>query len=318
VVGWAQNSQERPDIGPRSKDASYYIEGRVVDEHGAPVSMAQIVLTVFHTDVGTLTAFSDESGRFSFYNLKQGTYKVNVSGLGYIAVTEMVNLLSGPENIRLTLRRRDRSSNSLPAQSVSVAQLAVPARAREHYQKGIEELQRLKFEKSVEHFQAAIKEHAAFEAAHSALGVAYVQMHKTALAREAFEQALNLDEQSTAAQLGLGMVCNDEKHYAEAEKHLLKAQQLNATEWRVHYELGRAYYGLEQFEKAEQYLRRAHEVHSDSGNICLRLANALVLQNKYAEGLAEMEEFLKLAPNSPFAPQVREKAKLLKVELAKP
>lgn len=96
----------------------------------------------------------------------------------------------------------------------------------------------------------------------------------------------------------------------------MKAQQLHATEWRVNYELGRAYDGLDHMEQAEKSLRRAHEVHPEYGNVHLLLANALVLQNKYAEGLAEMEEFLKLAPNSSLAPQVQEKVKLLKAELA--
>jgi tetratricopeptide (TPR) repeat protein len=143
-------------------------------------------------------------------------------------------------------------------------------------------------------------------------------MRKIELAREAFEKALGLNENSAEAQLGLGLVCNDEKRYAEAEKHLLKAQQLNPADWHVHYELGRAYYGLDQLENAEKRLRLARKAHPDYGNLYLLLANVLVLQHKYAEGLAEMEEFLKVAPNSPLAPQVREKTNLLKAELANP
>lgn len=312
-VGWAQIGRDRPDPGSRRP----FIEGTVVDQNGAPIPSARVMVTLFGAGTG-LTGFSNDDGRFFFYELSERTYNVSVSATGFVEATQSVNLTYGPQNIRFVLRRRDSSPTAAPAQSVAVTDLAVPAKARARYQKGMKELERKEFENSVKHFQAAIQEYPRYAAAYSALGIAYIQMRKIELAREAFEKALGLNENSAEAQLGLGLVCNDEKRYAEAEKHLLKAQQLNPADWHVHYELGRAYYGLDQLENAEKRLRLARKAHPDYGNLYLLLANVLVLQHKYAEGLAEMEEFLKVAPNSPLAPQVREKTNLLKAELANP
>ncbi|MBI3950561.1 MAG: tetratricopeptide repeat protein [Acidobacteria bacterium] len=316
LVGWAQIGRERPS-GVGSRESSYYIEGRVVDDKGTPVRMARIVLAPFRAEVGQ-TSFSDDEGRFTFYDLRQGSYKVSASATGYTTETHMVDLFGGSQNIQIVLRRSDSASNSAPARAVPAAELAAPPKARERYQKGMRELERRKFEKSIEHLQAAIKEYPPYASAYSGLGIAHIQMRNRDLAREAFEKALGLDANSVEAHLGMGLVCNDEERYADAEKYLMKAQQLNPADWHVHYELGRTYYGLNQLERAEKNLRRAHEAHHDYGNLHLLLANVLVLQNNYAEGLAEMEEFLKIAPNTPLAPQVREKVKLLKAELARP
>ncbi len=317
LVGWAQQgSQERPDFGQR-EFGSVFIQGTVVNQQGAPIYMARISLSTLQSEVGQ-TAYSTEEGRFSFYDLKPGTYKVMISAPGYSPTTQEVNLISGSEFVRFILRTTDQPSNTTIAQPVSVVDLAIPAKAREHYLKGMEELQRNKPEKSTKHFQSAIKEHPLFDAAYSALGMAYVQMQKSNLARKMFEKTLQLNENSPTARLGMGMVCNDEKNFAAAETHLLKAQKLEATEWRVHYELGRAYYGLNKFEVAEKNLRQARTAQPNYGNIRLWLANALVMQNKYAEGLAEMEIFLELAPKSSLAPQVQEKVNLLKKELGRP
>jgi hypothetical protein len=51
LAAWAQGSQERPDIGPRARDA-YFLQGRVVDERGASIRMARISLTPFQADIG--------------------------------------------------------------------------------------------------------------------------------------------------------------------------------------------------------------------------------------------------------------------------
>jgi tetratricopeptide (TPR) repeat protein len=220
--------------------------------------------------------------------------------------------------IQIVVNRHASSPTAVPSHSVPASELAIPEKARELYRKGMKELDRRKYDKSIEHFRAAIQEYPDYASAYSSIGIAHIQMRQSNLAQAAFEKALSLNAQSTEAHLGMGLVYNDQQKFVEAEKHLLKAQQLTPADWHVHYELGRAYYGMDKLEQAEKSLRLARQTHPEYGNLYLLLANALVLQNKYAEGLAEMKEFLNVSPDSPLAPQVKEKIKLLKAEIGQP
>lgn len=312
----AQVSQPRPDlVNPTTASAS--LEGRVVDERGKPVSMARIVLTPFRAAIGQ-TTYTDDDGRFVFYNLRAGNYHVSASAAGFATVTQNVDLMGDAQMIQLVVNRNTGPPTDSSARSVPVSELAIPEKARELYRKAVKELERRKYNKSIEHFQAAIRQYPDYASAYSGMGIVYIQMRQPTLAQAAFEKALLLNPQSAEAHLGMGLTCNDQQMFAEAEKHLLKAQQLTPMDWHVHYELGRAYYGMDQLEQAEKSLRVARQARPDYGNLYLLLANVLVLQSKYAEGLAEMKEFLRVAPDSPLAAQVREKIKLLKAELGQP
>lgn len=308
--------QRTPGLSSGARLTNFYIEGRVVDESGRPIYLARVTLTSVRSGNGQ-TTHTDHTGRFAFYNLREGAYTVSISASGFLSINQGVEIFGGSKDLEITLHRSTTIPEGASPEAVSVHQLSVPAKARDLYQKGRKELDRQKADKSVEYFQAAIREHAAFAEAHSGLGIAYIQLRNPELARKALIRAIELNEDLAEAHLGMGVLYNDAQQHADAEKHLLKARQLMPTEWHVYFELGRAYYGIDQLEKAEKNLRIARQARPKYGTLYLLLGNVLVLQEKYAEGLAEFDEFLKVAPDSPLAPQVREKIKLLKEEIAK-
>lgn len=308
--------QRTPGLSSGARLTNFYIEGRVVDESGVPVYMARIVLTSVRSGNGQ-TTHTDHAGRFAFYNLREGSYNVNVSASGFISINQAIEIFGGSKNLEMALRRSTGVPDGALPEAISVHQLSIPPKAQALYQKGRKELDRQKVEKSVGYFQAAIEEYAAFAQAHSGLGIAYIRLRNPDLARKALTRALELNGELAEAHLGMGVLCNDAEQHADAEKHLLKAQRLMPTEWHVYFELGRAYYGMDQLENAEKNLRIARQARPKFGTLYLLLGNVFVLQEKYAEGLAEFDEFLKVAPESPLAAQVREKIKLLKEEVAK-
>lgn len=308
--------QRPPGLSSGARLTNFYLEGRVVDESSRPIYLARVVLTSVRSGNGQ-TTHTDHTGRFAFYNLREGAYTLNISASGFVSFNQGVEIFGGSKDLEITLHRSAARPDSASPEAVSVHQLSVPAKARDLYQKGRKELDRQKVEKSVEYFQAAIQEHPAFAEAHSGLGIAYVRLRNPELARKALIRAIELKEGLAEAHLGMGVLYNDAQQHAEAEKHLLKAQQLTPTEWHVYFELGRAYYGMDQLESAEKNLQIARQARPKYGTLYLLLGNVLVLQEKYAEGLAAFDEFLKVAPDSPLAAQVREKIKLLKEEVAK-
>jgi tetratricopeptide (TPR) repeat protein len=301
VGAQAQVSRDQPEPGSMAP----YIDGFVVDEAGKPIRGARAELTPL-TSQNYQTAFADAGGRFAFYELAEGRYRVTVTAPGHASVTHTVELLAGPETLRVML----------PGGVAAVA--PPPPAGQKSWEAGLKDLDRGRIEQAIQRFEQVIREAPDYAPAYTNLGVAYLQLRSRDRARRAFDKALERDAESAGAHLGLGLILNDEKRYSEAETLLTKSRALNPEDWHVHYELGRALYGLERLGEAETSLQQAAREKPGYGNLYLLLANVLVLQEKNAEGLQAMEQFLEVAPESPLVPQVREKAALLRAELSRP
>ena len=81
--------------------AQSQIEGYVTDANNEPVSYANVFLS--GTKIGTTT---NENGFFTISNLKEGTYNVKVSYVGYHGVVKLVTLKEN-ETIKLTFKLED-------------------------------------------------------------------------------------------------------------------------------------------------------------------------------------------------------------------
>jgi Ca-activated chloride channel homolog len=103
------------------------IEGRVVDEQGAPIPGAQIVLSSGTTKVGTTVA--DADGKFTFIGLETGAYTITASLSGFLSSTQKIGLLAdGTTTITFTLR--------VAAVSESVMVMSSPSPPAKHHRRG--------------------------------------------------------------------------------------------------------------------------------------------------------------------------------------
>jgi Flp pilus assembly protein TadD len=294
----------------------YYIEGFVLSPQGKEIPAAKVVVSGFGAEVGQ-TVFTDTDGRFSFHGLSKGTYRVTIQATGYQEYVVTVDLVGGPQNLRVVLKPESPTGVSkLPRGSATAADLSAPPKARNYYQKGIQQMERREFAQAAKSFQKAVHEYPDFPAAHAELGVSYLQMHRKKEAAGELNKALKLNASSFDAHLGLGLLANDQKNWAEAEKHLLRSRELNSQSWQVHYELGRTYVGLDRLPEAEASLRQARASAPDYPNLYILLGNVYVLEGRYPEAIEEMKYFVKRWPESKVATQVREKLKLLEKEVA--
>ena len=296
---------QRPESFPGLVGAGdlVFVEGTLLGEDGARLAGARVTLRRLAEPNGRATV-TRSGGRFAFRDLARGRYVISVAALGYAATELALDLSGGSQGVRITLERTGRLSSHRAA-----------ADSRD-YREGVEALERGDYETSLMLLRAAADAHPDYAPAYANLGAVYIQLRAMDRARQSFEDALDLDPGSAAAHLGMGLVLNNEQRYQSAERHLLEARTALPSDWRVHYELGRSYYGLGRLSAAEQSLREARTVEPRYGNLYILLGNALVLQNKYAEGLRALETFLDVAPDSPLAPKVREKTELLAARLS--
>lgn len=88
------------------------LNGRVVDQNGAPVVAATVLV------VGTrLGAYTDADGRYSILNVPAGTYEVKASRLGFNAVTVTGVVVSADQSTKVDVRLGD---TTLKAEEVVV------------------------------------------------------------------------------------------------------------------------------------------------------------------------------------------------------
>jgi TolA-binding protein len=301
---------------PNGKAQSFSIAGRLVSgARRQPLAQVPITLIGVRGPVGT--QMTDRDGRFAFYGLREGGYTLEFPLADGRPGSVGVDVMDGPiQDLTINVDELGPRSGAKSADPMlRVWALRIPPKAEKNYRDALGALGKNDAGRAVRQLQRAVDIYPQFASAHAALGTAFLLQHEDSLAAEAFERALAIDENLPDACFGLGSLYSQQKRFAEAEALLLRVQMLRPSDWRVYYALGENYYRAGQSNKAEQSLRRAHELHAETPRLHVLLINALVTQEKYAESLGEMDEFLRLFPDDRLAPNVRQKRDALRESL---
>lgn len=92
------------------------LTGRVLDDNGAPVAGARIVLTPRGDATAPLSATTDPTGAFSVAGVSGTEYEVKAEREGYFIVDQRVTLTDIPVDLAITLVRRQPIMQSVDAQ----------------------------------------------------------------------------------------------------------------------------------------------------------------------------------------------------------
>jgi Tfp pilus assembly protein PilF len=243
---------------------------------------------------------SDSAGNFEFTMLQPDLYVVRVKQPGYEPVAEEVDLRTTPTAyLNLEIRPVSPPGQEVmppegPGTTISAKEIDIPARARREVSEGKELLEKRKdLGKSVQLFQKAVQEYPKYAEAYLLMGVAYTAQQRWSDASTALNHAIELDSKYAPAYLALGALNNQQNMFADAEKPLLKALEFDSNLAVAHFELARAYWGLGRWQDADP------QAHVMMGNILLRKRDG-------AGALKEFQEALRLAPDSPLAPSIRQ------------
>lgn len=300
---------------PGTVAARSMIEGRVVTAGNEPLRGVTVVLVDFR-GADRRTVFTDDSGAFVFANLRPGNYRIQASLPGFEPQSLGMDHDGERNNsVRIVLRPRAATAETLAMPVTAVWALRIPAPAQEEFNRGTQHMEQKRLKEARAHLAKAIELYPEYAAAHAALGSLALEEKDRKAAHASFARALEIDANLLDARLGLASLAIGEKRWESAREHLLRARSLKPDDWRILHQLGETAWQLGQWEEAEPNLRRATELHSDSPRTHLLLINVLALQEKLPETLAAMDNFLKLFAQSPFAAQVREKRERLKKQL---
>jgi tetratricopeptide (TPR) repeat protein len=188
---------------------------------------------------------------------------------------------------------------------VSVRELSIPPKALHAFQKGVERLAKDDAAGSLPHFQLAVAEFASYYEAYFEIGTADLKLWRTTDAEKALRKSIELSDGQYAEPLfALGAVLTQEERFTEGERVIREALNLDPTSWAGHYCLGWALFALNRLQEAEKSVRESLRWKSDSPEAYLLLADIHHHQRDYPALLKDLDEYLKLEPDSAIGARV--------------
>lgn len=267
---------------------------------------------------GDRVAMTDDNGTFAFRGLPSGQYTIVIEKEKeyepYRASVDIRQFPGSPAQIyNLSIRlEAKKEENGRPG--VLNADLAnVPPRAVASYQKALERSGAGKNSEAVDELKKAIAEYPQFALALTELGVQYQKLDQLDKAEQSLKAALEITPDNFAALVNYGIVMVRLKRFVEAEPPLRSALAQKDQSAIAHFYLGRALAYGGKFDEAKKELTRAIKLGGDEMKDAHRyLAGVYNALGDREKAVAELETYLKLAPKSEDAPQIRELIKKLK------
>ncbi|MEE9234996.1 MAG: tetratricopeptide repeat protein [Candidatus Acidoferrales bacterium] len=297
--------------------STYSISGRVLDRQtGQAIDGARVVLNSF-TGGYYQEVYVDSTGYYRFSDLRSGTYYVVAMHPGYKKTRTRVEVSNVPvSGLSVQMEPKPRASDPLLLEPLDVADHLVPKEAQQEYEKGVARADQGELREALEHFDIAVEIYPDYVTAWYAKGLAHLRLNESAESRAACEKAIEINPNTAPPRILLGHILNNRNRFQEALEHLLGAVLLRPKNWRGHFELGRAYLGLDRVDGAESEIVRAHKLNPKSLWVHLMRANVCFARQDFNGALEEMDHYLELAPDGPQAAEVRRQREQLREQLA--
>jgi Flp pilus assembly protein TadD len=323
VLGAAAGSlfaQQSPLPLPAPTGAQDYTESPVKPEISGYVRFPQgvkgeSVLVRLETNSGTTLkqVWTNNLGFFTFPEIACGYYMVATDVAGYRPVRIPIEHSFIPLGaIFLKLEPADNQGTTEEAAGTT----KIPEKARTEYSKGLEALSKRRPGDSISHFRKAIQLAPDFSDAYFQLGWAYYQDRAYGDAQPVLQKAIQLNQKNAQAYALLGAVYKQESRYTDAVQALQQSLGLEENSCRAHLEMGESLLKLGKVNDAYTHLMRAHALNPGIAQTHVALYNTLILRSDYQAAVTELEEFLRLFPDSPLAPKVRAQREALTKVLA--
>jgi Tfp pilus assembly protein PilF len=198
---------------------------------------------------------------------------------------------------------------NVQATAISFTTLAAPKEARKSFEKAQKFLQQKNARpaEAIKELEKAVEVYPQYAAAWNLLGETRLSQKDEEGARKAFERSLAADPKYVNPYLHLAAMDLRASQWAAAADITSRLTQMNPFLGQAHYFNAIANYNLGKMDLAEKSARSAMQ--SDSGNglpmLHQLLGTILARQGNFPSAAEEFRSFLKLAPNSPNAEQLR-------------
>ncbi len=258
---------------------------------------------------------AQRDGRFRFKKLDPGSYTLLIAIPRVGVVTRSVEITPSfadakgriehqfefsAEQLELLLHPENRAT-------VSVRELQISFGARRDFEKAQARLRRKDADGAIAHLESAVEQSPEFLEAINTLGIIYYQRAEYDQAERYFRRALEINADAVEPLVNLGGVLLTQGKSKEAVEVNQRAIEALPHDALTAAQLGFSYYLQGQYGDSIMYLDRAKELdpaHFTSPQ--LTLAQIFLRLQQAKEAIEELDEFLKLRPDSPDSSKARE------------
>ncbi len=275
------------------------IRGRILPAQGETDLPGLVMVRIIGAGFQEVTYVS--GAFFAFTGVRDGNYTIYVSANGREEVAQDVSDFTADRNnvVTIVLGNRTPDKNEPPPGNtvVDLKTLRVPEKAQAEVQKGLDDLNKTRFQKAAQHFEVAIKICPGFYQAHNNLGVAYIKLNRLEDAGSQFARAVELDPDNVTGLKNLAYLRMNRGRFQDAIDPLAKAVSLDGTDAKAEMYLGEAYTMKNAAAEAKDHFLKALVLDPTLAHAHYRLGYIFLAEKQYEEALKHFQGFLKLNPN---------------------
>lgn len=300
-----------------------FVVGTVFWPSGLPVD-SRMTVKLRSPARGDVVGSTDESGKFIFAGVGEGTYFVVIEGeTDFEPVNQAVDITQArnplPQSYTLSIRLREKARSDKKPSVINADIAAAPKRASELYRKALDLSSRGEHLTAIEQLKLAIAEYPEFINAYNEMGVQYMRLNELEKADESLLAALKIKPDAFEPLLNRGITLFRLKRFTNAELALSSAIGAKDDSAIAHYYLGRALTGLERYGDAETELTRSITIGGVEMKEAYRmLANLFIAKGEDQRAIEALETYLKIGPNVPDAANLRKVIADLKAQQTRP
>jgi tetratricopeptide (TPR) repeat protein len=282
---------------------TYQVAGTILRENGKPFLRSRAVVFL-HGAVKPYYARTEAAlnGTFKFKNVPASTYILLVAmpQMGELQKTIEVGpgFADSKKRVELTITASKADAKER-THVVSAAELSIPPSAKEEYGKATACLARRDIQGAIACLKRATEIAPQFAGAWNLLGTIAHQTRQFAQAEEYFREALRRDAELYPPLVNLGGALLAQGKIEESLSVNLRAVAAGPRDALANTQLGLCYFYLGRLDDAEIYLKQAKTL--DAGHFScpqLYLAEIYASRGQTAAAISEIEEFLRLHPDT--------------------
>jgi len=276
---------------------------RTIDDH--PVPNARVEVREINSGQVTASGYTNNVGAFELGNLRRGTYEV-VATSGVVEARERVFVDEGFASVSLRLPQAA-NSEAGNRDTVSVAQMKVPGKARDALKKAREYMQKQKLDDSAKYVAKALEIYPQFAEALALRGLLKIDAKHLDDAIADLQQAIQNDPSYGFAYILMGAAYNLQTRFDDAVRTLDRGIGLSPSSWQGYFELGKALLGKSNLDLALRQLNKAEDLApKEYAPLHLVKAHVYLTMKNYSEAIAELELYLDRDPKGPESVRARE------------
>jgi tetratricopeptide (TPR) repeat protein len=279
------------------------ISGSLLGIDGHPISNTRITLQSVTTGRMIAIAVSSVNGSFEFSEVPPGDYEV-VADKGLAQARQRVHCMEGLNNVTLHMDARG-SSDLTGGDTISVAALRVPQKARDLFKKAQQNFQKEKLKDAWKFAEKSLVVCPTYSEALTLRGILRVANRDIPGAEKDLQASITSDSNYPLAYFAMGALQNIQGKFAAAQQTLEQGLRVQPTSWQGYFELSKSMLGQGNYRDALKDAVQAENMGIKYAPIHLVKANALMGLKFYGEAANEFARFLELDPGGPHSATAR-------------